>query len=59
MTIAYGASSTLISITEDMKINMDALNTSELVTQNADEFIQQFNKFIQFHTNAKQLSALE
>lgn len=59
MTIAYGASSTLISITEDMKINMDALNTSELVTQNADEFIQQFNKFIQFHTNAKQLSALK
>lgn len=57
MVIAITPNLILTSIAEDMKSNLDTLNRSAKSKQNADEFIQQFIKFIQFHSNAKQLSA--
>lgn len=61
MIVAIEPSLVLISITEDMECSLDALNKSARPNQNQEantiEFIQQFNKFIKFHSNAKQLSA--
>lgn len=58
MMIAIGPNLILISITEDMKYSLRALNKKAKSFKKDSEIIQQFIKFIQFHANAKKLSYL-
>lgn len=56
MIIAVGPCLLLTSMTQDIEYHMDALNKCARIKKNRYELIQQFNKLIQFHSNAKQLS---
>lgn len=57
MVVAIGPSLALISITKDMKCCLKSLDNCARTKENHIKIIRQFNEFIQFHSNAKQLSS--
>lgn len=56
MVIAIGSSVTLISVTQDLNVSLKNLDKSAMMKDSPLEIVQQFNEFIRFHSNAKQLS---
>lgn len=56
MIIAIGPSLVLISMTKDLKHSLHTLDNSTMTKEHHLEIIHQFNDFVQFHANAKELS---
>lgn len=54
--VAIGTSLTIISITEDMKRSLHALNKCAKKKKIHFKMTQKINEFIELHANAKQLS---
>lgn len=56
MIIAIGPCLTLISMASDLRYSLHTLNRSARANAKPSETTQQFNRLIDFHSNAKQLS---
>lgn len=55
MIIAIGPCLLLISMAADLRYSLDTLNKNARTNKSGYEITQQFNQFIKFHSNTKQL----
>lgn len=56
LSIGFGAYTFIIALTEDMKINVNAINDNTNIKANRSEIVEQFSDFIETHSRATQLS---
>lgn len=56
LSIAFGAYLFFITLTEDLKVNIEAINVHTKNKPKLSDSIKIFSEFVQFHSDAKHLS---
>lgn len=57
LSIGFGAYTFITAMTEDIKINLHAINDNTKTEADRLSIIKEFSDFIEIHSNARQLSA--
>lgn len=59
LEFGFGAYTFIIALTEDIKINLNAINDKTQTKADRVSIIKEFSGFIKIHSRARQLSASE